>query len=295
MVKPKKSKESADKGPGTLHVVATPIGNLEDITLRALRILDQVDLIASEDTRHTKKLLSRYDIRTPLLSYYKGKEVERAETILELLDQGDDVALVSDAGTPGISDPGAILVKMARANGFRVVPVPGPSALAAALSISGLTEAAYHFAGFLPAKQNQRKKYLEALVFYPAAIIFYESPHRILKTLADCRKILGDRQALIARELTKIHEEVLHGPLSEVHGVLAARPSIKGEFVVILAGAENEGKPEGKDLPQLLVWYKNQAGLSLSEAVKRIAADLGLNRSEVYKEALKVWEELEPG
>ena len=276
---------------GTLYLVATPIGNLEDITLRALRVLREVDLIASEDTRHTKKLLSRYDIHTPLLSYYKGKEIERGETIISCLEQGDDVALVSDAATPGISDPGAILVKMAQAKGLHVVPLPGPSALASVLSVSGLTGTSYLFVGFLPSKAGQRKKFLQSMSSSRAAIVFYESPRRILKTLTDCLEILGgQRHVIIGRELTKIHEEIMHGPLADVRDVLQKREALKGEFAVIIEGISGQEKPPAKELPELLRWYRDEARLSLRDAVKTIAGDLGLPRSEVYKEALKVWE-----
>lgn len=286
---------SGDKKSGTLYIVATPIGNLEDITFRAVRVLREVALIAAEDTRHTRKLLSHLNIHTRLLSYYKDKEVERAAVILEHLRAGDDVALVSDAGTPAISDPGSILVKKARTAGIRVVPVPGPSALTAAVSVSGFKSGSFLFLGFLPSPPAQRRKRLQPLAAGSEPIVFYESPQRIVKCLADCLDIFGDRLVVVARELTKIHEELLQGGISEVLAGLALREAgkgkVKGEFVVMVAGGDGLVEvPTGEDLHELLVWYRDHAGSSLRDAVKRIATDLGLSRSEVYKQALKVWE-----
>lgn len=274
---------------GTLYVVATPIGNLEDITLRALRILKEVSLVAAEDTRHTKKLLNHFEIHTPLLSYYKDKEAERAAQIIEHLKSGRDVALVSDAGTPGISDPGGILVSKAWSLGIRVVPVPGPSALTAALSVAGVELAPFLFLGFLPSRIAQRRKLLASLAGEPHHLVFYEAPHRILSALKDCLAAFGDRHAFIARELTKLHEEMVSAPLTEVLTALAAKDKVKGEFVVLIEGGREEGLPQTENLNDLLCWFRDHSDLTLRDAVKKITKDLGLRRSDVYEEALKIW------
>ncbi|MFA7382619.1 MAG: 16S rRNA (cytidine(1402)-2'-O)-methyltransferase [Desulfurivibrionaceae bacterium] len=278
--------------PGTLYVVATPIGNLEDITLRALRILREVDLIAAEDTRHTRKLLSHFDIHTPLLSYYKEKEASRAQEIVARLLAGQQVALVSDAGTPGISDPGGILVHSAQAHGLAVVPVPGVSALATILSVAGLTEPSHLFLGFLPAKGGERRKLLRGLKNDAHSIVFYESPRRIVASLTDCLAELGERRAVIGRELTKMHEEISSGELTQLLAGLKDREGlIKGEFVVLVAAAHATTPQRPDNLEDLLRWYRGQAGVSLKDAVASIAKDLDLSRSEVYQKALAVWKE----
>ncbi len=277
--------------PGTLFVVATPIGNLEDITLRALRILQEVDLIAAEDTRHTRKLLSHFDIHTPLISYYKEKEASRAQEIVARLLSGAQVALVSDAGTPGISDPGGILVQSAQAHGISVVPVPGVSALATLLSVAGLTEPSHLFLGFLPAKGVERRKLLRGLKNDAHPLVFYESPRRIIASLGDCLAELGERRVVIGRELTKMHEEISSGELTELLAGLKAREAIKGEFVVLVAGLRASAPARPDNLEDLLRWYREQSGLSLKDAVASIAKDLDLSRSEVYQKALAVWKE----
>jgi len=277
--------------PGALFVVATPIGNLEDITLRALRILREVDLIAAEDTRHTRKLLTHFDIHTPLLSYYKEKEASRAQEIVSRLLAGRQVALVSDAGTPGISDPGGILVHSARAHGIAVVPVPGVSALAAILSVAGLTEPSHLFLGFLPARAVERRKLLRGFKNEGHAMVFYESPRRIIASLADCLAELGARRAVIGRELTKVHEEIVAGELAELLAAFKAREGIKGEFVVLIEGLRASAPTRPDNLEDLLRWYRGQEGVSLKDAVASIARDLELSRSEVYQKALAVWKE----
>jgi 16S rRNA (cytidine1402-2'-O)-methyltransferase len=282
-------KETQRQDFGALYIVATPIGNLEDITLRALRILKEVDVIASEDTRHTKKLLSHFDIHTPLFSYYKDKEKQRAGQLVAKLLAGETMALVSDAGTPCISDPGAILVDEARKAGIKIVPIPGPSALTAALSAAGLQETSFSFCGFLPSAKGQRREFLTSVSMQINPVVFYESPKRIVACLEDCLNVLGDRHVFVARELTKIHEEILAGMLSEITEAFGDRPQIKGEFVVIVAGAELEEKTQGKDLDELLQWYK-KSGRSLKDSVKALAGDLGLSRSEIYKRALDLWD-----
>ncbi|MDH3393752.1 MAG: 16S rRNA (cytidine(1402)-2'-O)-methyltransferase [Desulfobulbaceae bacterium] len=275
---------------GTLYVVATPIGNLEDITIRAVRILKEVALVASEDTRHTRKLLSHLGISTTLLSYYKGKEASRAEPILQRLQEGDDVALVSDAGTPGISDPGALLVKKARESNITVVPVPGPSALTAAMSVAGFEDTAFHFVGFLPSRGGERRKFLKTLVSEKPLIIFYESPQRIVAALEDCFAVFGDRRISVAREITKMYEEFFIGSLAEAIADFKHRDKIKGEFVVIVAGGEEEEQPTADDLDALLVWYRDNSELSLKDASRRVAKDMGLSRSQVYRRALDLWQ-----
>jgi len=264
--------------------VATPIGNLEDITLRALRIFKDVALIASEDTRHTRKLLTHYDIHTRLVSYFKGQEARKAEGIIAALLDGQDVALVSDAGTPAIADPGTILVQKAREHGISVVPVPGPSALAAAISIAGF-EGPVLFAGFLPAKASQRRALFESLA--SQHLLFYEAPHRVIATLTDCLAVLGDRRIFLGRELTKLHEESLVGGLGEILADLSGRPAVKGEFVVLIEGG---GKPApAVDVVVEKLRRHREQGDSLKSAVAEVMAELKLPRSAVYHQALHIW------
>ncbi len=224
--------------PGILYVVATPIGNLEDITFRAVRILGEVDRIACEDTRHTRKLLDHYNIATPAVSYHEHNEQTRSDELLRDLQAGKNIALVSDAGTPLIADPGYRLVHKAREQGIRVIPVPGPSALLAALAASGLATDAFTFGGFLPSKKTQRRKVLEDLKPSTATLVFYEAPHRILEALGDIGDVLGARPIVLARELTKVHEEFLEGTPAEIMDTLAARPSLKGEFTILIGKDE---------------------------------------------------------
>lgn len=220
---------------GTLYLVATPIGNLEDITLRALRVLRECDVVAAEDTRRTGRLLKHYEIKQPLLSYFQFNEAKRSEDILERLGRGETVALVTDAGTPGISDPGERVVRAARAAGFSVEPVPGPCALVAALTASGLPTAEFHFIGFLPHKSGQRRKRLESLKEQGGTWVLYESPHRIGKLLGELEALYPDREVVLARELTKRFEEFLSGTPAELLEHLSQR-SLKGEFVVMIHG-----------------------------------------------------------
>ena len=225
---------------GTLYIVSTPIGNREDITLRALRILKEVDLIAAEDTRHTGLLLRHFGIQTPLSSYFEGNELRKRDLILSRLKQGDLVALVSDAGTPGISDPGFRLIQLVIENQIPIVPIPGPSAVIAALSVSGLPTDAFLFKSFLPHKSKKRRGLLEQLEEVRETIIFYESPHRIIETLKDISDILGDREMVLARELTKIYEEVLRGRVSEIQNQITGR-KIKGEITLVISGKTRKG------------------------------------------------------
>jgi 16S rRNA (cytidine1402-2'-O)-methyltransferase len=220
--------------PGTLYLVATPIGNLEDITLRALRVLMQCDLVAAEDTRHTWYLLKMFGIRKPMVSYFQFNEATRSEEIVARLRRGEKIALVTDAGTPGISDPGTRVVKSALAAGLRVEAVPGPCALVAALSASGLDTGEFHFLGFLPHKSGQRRRQLEAARNIPGTLILYESPHRIGKLLTELVDLYPDRKVVLGRELTKKFEEFRVGSPSELFEEMAKRPA-KGEFVVLIA------------------------------------------------------------
>jgi 16S rRNA (cytidine1402-2'-O)-methyltransferase len=225
---------------GNLYIVSTPIGNLEDITLRALRVLKEVGIIAAEDTRHTRKLLSRYDIHVPMTSYHDFNKLEKAEVLISKIKEGTDIALVSDAGTPGISDPGYYLIKRAIEEGIKVIPVPGATALTAALSISGLPTDRFSFIGFIPKKRSARERTLKMLSELEHTIILYESPHRVIKTLKEIKEIFGDRRIAIARELTKMHEEIVRGTLSEVIDKLGTRP--RGEIVLIIEGKGKEDR-----------------------------------------------------
>jgi 16S rRNA (cytidine1402-2'-O)-methyltransferase len=273
---------------GTLYVVATPIGNLEDITLRALRILKEVDLIAAEDTRHTKQLLNHFDIHTPLISYYREKEAERSEELVQKLLAGETIALVSDAGTPGISDPGAVLVKKAREAGVTIVPLPGPSALTAALSAAGIVDGTFLFLGFPPAKKGQRQKLLSTFVEAPWALVFYESPHRIDALLADVLAVLGDRQAFWARELSKLYEDLQAGSISQLLALATGKKN-RGEFVLIIQPGSGRQEAAGENVEEILLWYKENTELSLKDVSRQIAKDLGLSRSDIYQKALEVW------
>ncbi len=220
---------------GTLYIVSTPIGNREDITLRALRILKEVDLIAAEDTRHTGLLLRHYGIQKPLTSYFEGNELKKRDFILSKLKQGDRIALVSDAGTPGISDPGFRLIQLAIENQIPVVPIPGPAAVIAALSVSGLPTDAFLFKGFFPHKMKKRRDLLKELEDVRETLIFYESPHRISETLRYIYEVLGDREIVLTRELTKIYEEVLRGKVSEIQIQMGER-KLKGEITLVISG-----------------------------------------------------------
>ena len=220
--------------PGTLYLVATPIGNLEDITLRAVRTLRECDLVAAEDTRHTGLLLQHIGVRKPLLSTFRFNEARRSEQILEHLGRGDKVALVTDAGSPGISDPGERVVRAALAAGYRVEPVPGPCALVAALTASGLATDEFHFAGFLPCKTGQRRRRLELLAGLPGTLVLYESPYRVERLLAELTEVMSEREIVIARELTKKFEEFLRGRPGELLEQVRARP-VKGEVVVVIS------------------------------------------------------------
>jgi len=272
--------------PGTLYLIATPIGNLEDITHRAVRLLGEVEVIACEDTRHTKKLLNHYGINTRTISYHEHNERERSSELIERLTSGADVAVVSDAGTPGISDPGFRLARIAIDSGVQVVPVPGASALISALVASGLPTDEFFFGGFLPARSGARRARLSELRSLPATLIFYEGPHRIAATLKDALEILGERQAVVARELTKMHEEIVRGSLSELTARFSSPESARGEMVLIIdrtvmpnqtAGNESEASVSA------LVAEFEAIGLDHRAALKKAARELGLSRDEAYR------------
>ena len=272
--------------PG-LYLVATPIGNLEDITLRALRILRNVDRIACEDTRQTQKLLNHFEIRTPTVSYHMHNEGSRSEELIEELKQGARIAVVSDAGTPGIADPGGQIANAAIAAGIDVFPVPGANAAISALIASGLPTEQFTFHGFLPAKAGQRKTTLEELPRGNTTHLFYEAPHRILDTLADVEIVFGPTQhVVIARELTKLHEEFLRGPLGELRAKLAARPSVRGEIVLMLAPAiaENEAATQRASIAVEVAALIKAAGISEMDALKRVARERGIGKSDAYRE-----------
>ena len=276
--------------PG-LYLVATPIGNLEDITLRALRVLRSVDKIACEDTRQTQKLLNHFDIRTPTVSYHMHNEAGRATELASALKAGARIAVVSDAGTPGIADPGGQIAAAAIAAGVPVFPVPGANAAISALIASGLAGEAFTFLGFLPAKEGQRRTALEGLRGNGAGVggtlIFYEAPHRILDTLADVEAIFGAGQhVVVARELTKLHEEFLRGAVGEVRATLAGRPSVRGEIVLLFVPAAVEAAREGRPSSiavEVRELMKAQ-GLEEKDALKQVARARGMGKSEAYRE-----------
>ncbi len=272
-----------------LYVVGTPIGNLADITLRALEVLKSVDVIAAEDTRHSGNLLRHFEIRKPLISYHEHNERERAAEIVERLAGGDTLALVSDAGTPAINDPGFRLVRACIERGVRVVPIPGATALIAALIASGMPTDEFFFGGFLPSRSTARRTRLTECRALDATLIFYESPHRLPETLADAREILGEREAAIARELTKLHEEIRRGRLSELAIIFArtgAETSVRGEIVMLIDRAEIivEGQNETRAASILeRVAALEREGRDARTALRTAARELGLTRDEAYR------------
>lgn len=267
---------------GTLYVVATPIGNLEDLTFRAVRVLREVDLIACEDTRQTRKLLDHFEIAKPAVSYHEHNEQARSAELLAFLLAGKTVALVSDAGTPLIADPGYRLVAKARDAGVAVVPLPGACAAIAALSASGLPTDSFLFYGFLPARSGQRRKTLESFQAIDMSLVLYEAPHRILETLEDIQAVLGQRRVMLARELTKIHEEFLRGTPAELLPMLRRREVIRGEFTVIIARAE-AAPPETTTIEEA-VEELLRSGVPRMQALKEVARRRGLSKRDVYKQ-----------
>jgi 16S rRNA (cytidine1402-2'-O)-methyltransferase len=274
---------------GTLYLVATPIGNLEDISLRALRILKQVDLIACEDTRHSARLLSHYGISTPRESHHEHNEATHTPRLIEMLHAGREVALISDAGIPLVSDPGFLLVTACRKEGIPVVIIPGPSAVVTALAGSGLPADTFYFAGFLPPRAHARRRRLAELSVIRTTLILFEAPHRILASLQDMVDTLGSRQACLARELTKIHEEWLKGTLPEILESLQARPSIKGEITLVVKGDETalEETASSQNISEHLAEVMLQTGLPPNEALKSVARQHGISRREAYRMLLR--------
>ena len=289
VAQPETSNDRGTLGPGSsLYLVATPIGNLEDITLRALRVLKEVDLIACEDTRQTQKLLSHYDIRTRTVSYHEHNEMTKAAELVVDLESGAKIALVTDAGMPGISDPGFRLIALAIRHHVPVVPIPGASAFLAALVASGLPTDSFRFSGFLPAKSGQRRKLLESVRESPRTQVFYEAPHRLLETLADVVEVLGgDRHVVVAREVTKLHEEFLRGRAKEVLEQLKSRGEVKGEITLLIAKQDSsEPRTPSHELSvaQRVRQIMSEEKVDEKAALKKIAKERGIGKSEAYRE-----------
>lgn len=267
---------------GKLYIVATPIGNLEDITLRALNILKNIDLIAAEDTRQTLKLLNHYEISKPLISYHRHNEDVKSEILIEKLNEGQDIALVSDAGTPGICDPGEVVIKKAIEEGITVVPIPGACAMINALIASGISTSEFIFLGFLPLNKKNRKQKLEEIKNSNKTIILYEAPHKMKNTLEDLKDIIGDRRITLARELTKIHEEFIR---DNINNILDKIDSLKGEMILIIEGKNIEYNLQNElnelTLEEHYEYYKKQ-GFDKKEIIKKIAKDRNVNKNEIY-------------
>ncbi len=272
---------------GKLYIVATPIGNLEDITIRALNILKEVDLIAAEDTRHTLKLLNHYEITKPLISYHRHNEETKKEVLIKKLKNGENIALVSDAGTPGICDPGAEVIKEAIAKNIEIIPIPGACALVNALICSGIDTSEFIFLGFLPLNKKLRKTKLEEIEKSTKTMIIYEAPHKLNSTLEDLKDILEDRQIVIAREITKIHEEFMRGTVEELINNV---DNLKGEFVIIIEGSSCQINDENKlselSLKEHYKYYERQ-GLEKKDIIKKIAKDRNVSKNEIYMKFLE--------
>ncbi len=277
---------------GTLYIVSTPIGNLEDITLRALRILREVQLIAAEDTRRTKKLLNAYQIRTQLTSLYDHNELEKSNFLISRISDGMNVAYVSDAGTPGISDPGYILLNKAIENHIKVVPVPGISAVITALSVSGLPMDHFVFNGFLPSRANKRRQYLELLKDESRTMVFYESPNRLVSTLRDIEKIMGNREVVVSRELTKVFEEILRGDVRKIMDSLQERV-VKGEITLVVAGKEKTPRQfSDEEIRSRVEKLREDLELTTRDIVDVISRETGLSKRRVYEQVLKLVEDV---
>ncbi len=269
--------------PGKLYLVATPIGNLQDISLRAIEILRNVDLIACEDTRHTRKLLTAFDISNKLISYHEHNEIQRAEEFVELLLSGKNIAIVSDAGTPGINDPGFRAVRAAIQSSIDVISIPGAVAFVNAAIVSGLPTDSIFFGGFLPSKKTARRRRLQEVSSIPATLIFYESPHRLLGSLKDCSEVLGNRQSSVSRELTKLHEETVRGTLSELHAHFESNPG-KGEFVITIERASEDAMENVTEITLTERIAELEAGGSdRKNALKKAAKEFGMSKSEAYR------------
>ena len=268
---------------GKLYLVATPIGNLEDMTLRAIKILKEVELIAAEDTRNTLKLLNHFEIKKPLVSYHRHNEEIKVDYLIEKLRNGESIAVVSDAGTPGISDPGEVIVKEAIKNDIEVIPIPGACAAINALIASGLDTKEFTFMGFLPINKKLRKEKLKEIENETKTIIIYEAPHKLKNTLEDLKDILENRAVVLAREITKIHEEFIRGNIEEI---ISKSENLKGEMIILIEGAEFKEKEIGLNelsLDEHFEFYKNQ-GLDKKEIIKKIAKDRGVSKNEIYME-----------
>lgn len=271
--------ESQEKG--ILYVVATPIGNLEDITLRAIRILKEVDLIAAEDTRHTLKLLNHLEISKPMISYHRHNEEERSDDLIKELESGKHIALVSDAGTPGICDPGEEIIKRCIEENIKIIPIPGACAMVNALIVSGINTKEFNFLGFLPLNKKTRREKLEEIRNSNKTTILYEAPHKLKNTLKDLSDILENRKMVLARELTKIHEEYIRGTANEL---IEKSENLKGEIVLIIEGSDKNEENELKDLSleEHYNFYETQ-GLDKKEIIKKMAKDRNVNKNEIYK------------
>ncbi len=282
-----------NKFEGILYICGTPIGNLEDVTLRALNILKKVELIAAEDTRHTKKLLNYYQIDTPVTSYYEYNKFKKAPYLIEKIKSGQKIALVSDAGMPGISDPGYVLINLALKNNLKVIPIPGVSALTTALVVSGLPTDKFIFEGFLPRKSAERKKYFKNIENEERTIIFFEAPHRLKRALKDMLDVWGDREITVARELTKYFEEIIRGKISQVLSKINAR-DIKGEITLVVQGGIRKKEKDTKDffkkeciIEEYLKKLKNQ-GCSNKEIIKIAQEKLNISKNIIYKKLLEI-------
>ena len=266
---------------GKIYLVATPIGNLEDITLRALRILKEVDIIAAEDTRNTLKLLNRYEISKPLVSYHRHNEEVKVDNLINKLKDGQSIAIVSDAGTPGISDPGEVVVKEAIKNNIDVVPIPGACAAINALICSGLDTKEFAFMGFLPLNKKLRKEKLNEIKKETKTLVIYEAPHKLKNTLQDLKEIVEDRKIVLARELTKIHEEYIRGNIDEI---IQKSENLKGEMIILIEGAkkqEEQNSLNNLSLEEHYKYYEN-LGLEKKEIIKKVSKDRGVNKNEIY-------------
>jgi 16S rRNA (cytidine1402-2'-O)-methyltransferase len=273
-----------------LYVVATPIGNREDITLRALKTLAAVDLVAAEDTRDTARLLRTYGIKVPLISYHEHNEHQRAPQLLQRIAGGERIALVSDAGTPSVSDPGFRLVQAVAQAGLPVIPIPGVSAAVSALSVSALPTDRFLFVGFAPKKKGKRSQFLADLAAQPHTLVFYESPRRIVGLLGELEAVFGSRRAFLAREMTKRHEEFIRGSLAQIHSVLSARPEVKGEITLLVAGARKDAAADWEVVEAALAAALETDQASLTRITKAIAKAHHRPRAEVYARALKLKE-----
>jgi 16S rRNA (cytidine1402-2'-O)-methyltransferase len=274
--------------PGTLYIVATPIGNLEDMTYRAVKVLMDVDLIAAEDTRHSKRLLDHYGIKSRLISYHEHNEIKKAPHLIQQIKDGINIALISDAGTPAISDPGYLLVSAAAKEKIPIIPIPGCSAAIAGLSISGLPTDSFIFYGFLPKKQQKQKTTLEEIKAQKATLIFYESPRRITKLIKNCISIFGDREACLAREITKFHEEYVRGTLSYIHEKLEQRDSVKGECALFIHGCNEVNEISQDELEHLIKDALSDGNIRTKDLAKKISKEYNLSTKKVYNMILEL-------